>query len=84
MGMDGAWHPAWPGRCGRAPGLGRDEPQLHQSAGRVVDERQQSTHPAAVFEPAVFRTVDLHEFAQTFTPSSRLMRGRQFVAAIDP
>src|SRR5580700_6247397 len=65
-------------------GLGDDEPQLHQSAGRVVDERQQSTCLAAVLEPAMLGTVDLHEFAQTFPPSSRLMRGGQFVAAVDP
>jgi hypothetical protein len=32
----------------------------------------------------VFGAVDPYEFAQTFTPSSRLMRGGQFVAAIDP
>jgi hypothetical protein len=32
----------------------------------------------------VFGTVDLDKFAQTFTTSSWLMRGRQFVAAIDP
>jgi hypothetical protein len=61
-----------------------DEPQLHQPAGRVVDERQQSTHRAAILEPAVFGTIDLHEFAQTFPPSSRLMRRGQLVAAIDP
>ena len=58
-------------------GFRGDEPQLHQSAGRVVDERQQRAHLAAILEPAVFGTVDLHQFAQTFTPSSRLMRGGQ-------
>ena len=50
------------------------EPQLLQSARRVVDEDQQRTGFAAVFEPAVFRAVDLHQFAHALAPEPRLMK----------
>src|SRR4051794_8791430 len=38
----------------------RDKPQMHQSACRVVNKRQQRAFLCAVLKPGVFRSVDLH------------------------
>ena len=60
------------------------ERQLHQPAGSVVDERQQRAPLATILEPGVFRAVDLHQFAQAFTPPPRLVRRGFAVTAVDP
>jgi hypothetical protein len=53
-----------------------------QPAGGIVHESQQRAHRAAVLEPGVFRTVDLHQFAQTVAPLARLVRGGKAVPAV--
>src|SRR5580700_6485401 len=45
--------------------LRRNEAKLHQTARRIVDERQQRAGLAARLEPGMFRAVDLHQFTQT-------------------
>ena len=62
----------------------RDKPQMHQSACRVVNKRQQRALLCAVLKPGVFRSVDLHQLAQAIAAAARLMRGGQTMAAIDP
>src|SRR5271167_270254 len=39
---------------------------------------------ATILEPGVFRAVDLHQFAQAFTPPPRLVRRGSAVTAVDP
>jgi hypothetical protein len=51
-----------------------DEPQLHQPARRIIHKSQQCARRAALLEPGVLRTVDLHQFAQAIAPPARLMR----------
>jgi hypothetical protein len=51
-----------------------DEPQLHQPARRVIHKSQQRARRAAILEPGVLGAVDLHQFAQTIAPPTRLMR----------
>jgi hypothetical protein len=48
------------------------------------DKRQRRTHSAPVLEPGMLRTVDLHQFAQTVPPPTRLMRRGQAMATVLP
>src|SRR5213079_1666857 len=50
-----------------------DKPQLHQPARRIIDKSQQRARRAAILEPGVLRTVDLHQLAQAIAPPARLM-----------
>ena len=47
--------------------------QLHQPAGRIIDEYQQRARRSAILKPAMRRPVDLHQLAIGFTPQPRLM-----------
>jgi hypothetical protein len=61
-----------------------DEPQLHQSARRIIHKSQQRARRTAILEPGVLRPVDLHQFAQTITPPARLMRRGQTMPTVLP
>jgi hypothetical protein len=61
-----------------------DKSQMHQSAGRVVDKREQGAPRRAVLTPRVFRAVNLHQFANAIAPAAWLMRRGQTMAAVDP
>jgi hypothetical protein len=54
--------------------LRRDEKELHESAGGVVDVHEQGALGAAVLEPRVRRTVDLNELAEAVAAFPRLVR----------
>src|SRR5215217_9412929 len=55
----------------------RDKPQMHQSACRVVNERQQRALLRTILKPGVFRAVDLHQLAEAVASPARLMRRGQ-------
>src|SRR5205809_206261 len=61
-----------------------DEPQLHQPARRIIDKSQQRARRAAILEPGVLRTVDLHQLAQAIAPPARLMWRRQSMPTVLP
>ena len=42
------------------------EAQLHQPAGRIVDEDEQRARVRPILEPAMLAAVDLDELAQGF------------------
>jgi hypothetical protein len=65
------WHDAAPLR------FWGNEPQVHQPAGRIVDERQRRAGLAAGLESGMFRAADLNQFTQTVAPPARLMRRGQ-------
>jgi hypothetical protein len=44
-----------------------DKAKVQQLAGRIVDKNEQAGFLAALFEPAMIRTIDLHQFAPAFT-----------------
>jgi hypothetical protein len=72
-----------------APGLNRgrfrlDELQMHQAAGGVVDIDEHGGLRAAVLEPPVLGTVDLHQLTQTIAPCPRLMNALQPVLPPNP
>ncbi len=58
-----------------------DELQMHQPAGRVINEHQQGALRPAIFEPPMLRAVDLHQLANAVAPPSRLVD--RFCAACD-
>jgi hypothetical protein len=60
--------------------LARNEPELHQPAGRVVYEDQQRAGLAALLEPAVLGAIDLDQFAQALPPEPRLVEGAPLLA----
>src|SRR6516164_5890932 len=47
-----------------------DKSQMHQSAGRVVDKREQCALLRAVLKPRVFRSVNLHQLARAIAPAA--------------
>src|SRR5689334_9007127 len=53
--------------------LALDKLEMHQSAGRVIDEHQQGTLWSAIFEPPMLAAIDLHQLADTVAPVARLM-----------
>src|SRR5204863_9767235 len=61
-----------------------DEPQLQQPARRVIDKSQQRAWRAAILEPGVLRTVELHQLAQAIAPPARLMWRRQTMPTVLP
>jgi hypothetical protein len=62
----------------------RDKSQMHQSACRIVNKRQQRALRRAILKPRMFRAVDLHQLAKAIAPAAWLMRGGQTMAAVDP
>jgi hypothetical protein len=58
--------------------------QLHQPAGRVVDESQQCARLAARLKLRMLRAIDLHQFTQALTTSARLMLGGETMTPINP
>ena len=54
-----------------------DEPQLHQGAGRIINEDEQSAGRPTILEPTVIRAVDLNEFTQPFPAQAWLMEVRR-------
>ena len=64
--------------------LALDELQVHQPAGRVVDEDEQRTLRAAVLEPPMLAAVDLHQFADAVATMPRLVDALSPLLAIEP
>src|SRR5690349_24466561 len=60
--------------------LRRHEAQLHEPAGRVVDEDQQGARVGAILEPAVLAAVDLDEFAQGLAAQPGLVEAPALLA----
>ena len=57
---------------------------MHQAASGVVDIDQQGGLQAAVLEPPVLGTVDLHQFTEAIAPSAGLMDALQPVFPANP
>ena len=64
--------------------LALDKLQMHQPAGRVVDEHQQGALRPAILEPPMLAAVDLHQFADAVAPLARLMNPLPPLLAIEP
>ena len=60
--------------------LRRHEAQLHQPAGRIVDEDEQGARVGAILEPAVLAAVDLHQLAQGLAAQPRLVEAPALLA----
>src|SRR5215472_1465685 len=60
------------------------EPQLHQPARRIIDERQQRAPRSAVLKPGVLRAVNLHQFAQAIAPPAWLVRDGKTMSTVLP
>ena len=56
------------------------ETQLHQLAGRIIDEHQQRAWITAILEPAVLRCIDLHQLALGLASQSWLVDGALLLA----
>src|ERR1700675_4797671 len=50
-----------------------DKAQLHQTAGRVVDEHQQRAGSGSLLEPAMIRPVDLDQLTNMLSAVTRLL-----------
>jgi hypothetical protein len=71
-----------------APGLNKgrltlDKLEVHQPAGRVIDEDKQCALRAAILEPPMLAAVDLHQFADAFAAIARLVDGLSPLLAIE-
>ena len=64
--------------------LALDELQVHQPAGRVVDEHQQGALGTPILEPPMLAAIDLHQFADAVTPVARLMNLLVPLLAVSP
>ena len=53
--------------------LALDHPEVHQLAGRIVDEHQQRALRSAILEPPVLRAIDLDQLATTIAAVARLI-----------
>src|ERR1700720_4297829 len=53
--------------------LALDKLQMHQPAGRVINEHQQGALRSTIFEPPMLAAIDLHQFADTLAPVAGLM-----------
>ena len=60
--------------------LRRHEAQLHQSAGRIVDEHEQGAGIGAILEPAMLAAVDLDQLAQGLAAQPGLMKASALLA----
>jgi len=54
-------------------GFVRNKQQLHQPPGRIIDEHQQGTAFASLFEPGMIRAIDLDQLSITGSPLSHLV-----------
>ena len=63
---------------GRA--LAGHEAQLHELAGGIVDEDQQSAGLTTVFEPAVLAAVDLDQLTVALASETRLVERTSLLA----
>ena len=61
-----------------------DKLQVHQPAGRVVDEHQQGALRPAVFKPPMLAAINLYQFADAVAPRARLMNPLLPLLAIEP
>jgi hypothetical protein len=57
----------------RKRALGGDKPDLHQPAGRVIDEHQKRAGWRTVLKPAMLRTIDLDQLTDLLTTVTRLL-----------
>src|ERR1700737_4918983 len=64
--------------------LALDKLQMHQPAGRVVDEHQQGALRPAVFEPPMLAAIDLHQLTDTVAPVAGLMNPLSPLLAVGP
>src|SRR5262249_3255653 len=64
--------------------LALDKPQMHQAAGRMVDEHEQGALRAAILKPPVLAAVDLHQLADTVAPGAGLMDALSPLLTIEP
>jgi len=63
--------------------LALDKLEVHQPAGRVIDEDKQCALRAAILEPPMLAAVDLHQFADAFAAIARLVDGLSPLLAIE-
>jgi hypothetical protein len=61
-----------------------DELQVHQPAGRVVNEHQQGALRPAIFEPPMLTAVDLDQLANAVAPIARLVDALPPRLAVSP
>ena len=61
-----------------------DEAQLHQPAGRVINEHQQRAGRTAVLEPVMLTAVDLDQLTQAVTTLPRLVDAWAAILARGP
>ena len=64
--------------------LAFDELEMHQPAGRVVDEHEKRALRPASLEPPMLAAVDLDQFADTVAPVAGLMDVLSPLLAIEP
>src|SRR4051812_3884786 len=64
--------------------LALDELQMHQPAGRVIDEHQQRALRPAILKPPMLAPVDLNQLADALAPRTRLVNPFQALLAVDP
>src|SRR3954465_6669268 len=64
--------------------LALDELQMHQPAGRVIDEHQQRALRPAILKPPMLAAVDLNQLANALAPRTGLVNPFQTLLAVDP
>src|ERR1700745_1758832 len=64
--------------------LALDKLQMHQLAGRVINEHQQGASRSTIFEPPMLAAIDLHQFADTLAPVAGLMNLLPPLLAVSP
>ena len=64
--------------------LALDKLQMHQPAGRVINEHQQGALRSTIFEPPMLAAIDLYQFADTLAPVAGLMNLLPPLLAISP
>src|SRR5258708_39637385 len=64
--------------------LALDKLQMHQPAGRVINEHQQGALRSTIFEPPMLAAIDLHQFADTLAPVAGLMDRLPPLLAVSP
>ena len=56
------------------------EPQLHELAGRIVDEDEQRAGVGTILEPAMLAAIDLDQLAQGLAAQPRLIKASALLA----
>ena len=64
--------------------LALDKLQMHQPAGRVINEHQQGALRSTIFEPPMLAAIDLYQFADTLAPVAGLMNLLSPLLAVSP